>query len=75
MHVYFARESYHMQCFRRPQVHVYFAPVSSAQITIKTHPPAAFRAIASSISMLPSSMFHKDGTEQNTTAHSALKAV
>ena len=28
----------------RLQVHAYFAPVSSAQISIKTHPPAALNA-------------------------------
>ena len=40
---------------RRPQGHVYFAPVCPAQITIKTHPQAL---------VLPLSMYQNDRTAQ-----------
>ena len=43
---YTSHVSYHLTVARRLQiVHVYFAPVSSAPIATKIHPPAAVRAI------------------------------
>ena len=68
MHVYFTRIiSCDMLFVHRLQVHVYFALVSSAQITIQTRPPAHSPKSCSSSSVLPSSMHHKDRTAHQSS--------
>ena len=60
--------AYHIigHAVHRLRVHVYFAPVSAAQVAVKTDAPAALRAA------VVVAWCHEKG--KNSAAHSTLKA-